>query len=345
MTTDNSSLDSAQTSASVDTGSTNTSDQQTTSSAEVVKHATEVSKSVENATATPPSVDGNAAAMPSWQPNYKFKAFGKEHEIGQEFRSFIKDAETEKAFRKLHEKAYALEPLQADRDRFRTELETFKTSNEPTLKAVGQLNKLLNNKDYDNFFSGLGIKDEEIFNWVSKKLDVMNMPPDQRAHFEQQQQLRMQNYQLEHAHQEMQQQYQVQAVQARTMQLDSVLSRSDVGNYAQQWDQKTGEIGSFRNLIIEEAKAIYSQTGNDISAEQAVNHVIQKFGKVIGSANGQQVVMPQAQMGQAPQGLQDTSQMSQQKPPVIPHVAGRGTSPVKKAPKTLDDVRALAKQF
>lgn len=336
MTTENSSLETAQTSASSDTGTSSSGTTETTAAATTstpdIAASSDVTKSTE---AAQPSVDGQAPVVPSWQPNYKFKAFGKEHEIGPEFRNFIKDADTEKAFRKLHEKAYALEPLQADRDRFRTELETFKSSNEPTLRAVNQLNKLLTNKDYDNFFSGLGIKDEEIFNWVSKKLDIMNMPPDQKAQFEQQQQLRMEKYQLEHAHQEMQQQYQQQAVQARTMQLDSVLSRPDVGSYAQQWDSKTGEIGSFRSLIVEEARAEFAKNGHDMSAEEAVNHVIKKFGKIVGQ--------PQAiDGGSAQPGIQASPQFGQQqKPPIIPHVAGRGTSPIKKVPKSLDDIKKM----
>lgn len=297
-----------------------------------------------------PSVDGQTPqAAPSWQPNYKFKAFDKEHELDPMFRTLIKDAETEKQVKSFASKAFALEPMKAEKERIRTEYETFKSTNEPTLRAVNQLNKLLGNKDYENFFKGLKIPDEDIFAYVQKKLDLMQMPPDQKAEWDKQNQIRMQNYQLENQYTEMQERYQSQMVESRKMEFAQVLSRPDVASYAQAWDQKAGEIGAFRNLVIDEAKAIYMQTGQDMSSEQAINHAIQKFGKIVQpgavsvvNPNQSQMDMSQPGQNQYPNG---NGQQSTQRPPIIPNVAGRGTSPVKKRPQNLEDLKALAKNM
>jgi hypothetical protein len=165
MTTENSSLDSAGSGAgSSDSGSSS-------GSSGVTETSVSQSAGTGSSGGGSDAVSGETA-QPVYQPNYKFKAFGKEHEIDESFRAFIKDKDTEERFRKLHEKSYAMEKFQADERKIKSEYDQFKTQAEPNLKAMAHFDTLLKNKDWDNFFGGLKIPHDEIFGWVQKQLEM-----------------------------------------------------------------------------------------------------------------------------------------------------------------------------
>lgn len=332
MTTENSSQDTASSqAASSDTGSSS----QDTSSTQ----ATQTTSASGSDTSTANPIDTQAApAAPVYQPNFKFKAFGKEHEIEEQFRGLIKDKDTEEKIRKFHEKAYAMEKFKADEQKVRSEFEQFRQQADPNLKAMNHFNNLLKNKDWDNFFGGLKIPKEEIFNWVEKQLQMMQLPPDQRAEMERQAQIRQQNYAYENELSETQQNYQKLATETRLMQLDNLMARGDVSKQAEAIDAVYGQIGAFRNLVIEEAANHYSRTGVDLPADQAVQLAISKYGRFLQAQNqGAQGSQQQASVG-APQAA------PQGPAPIIPHVGGSARSPIKKSPRSIEDLKKMAKE-
>lgn len=329
MTTENSSQESVSTDSQ-------TSDQ-TSSSSQSTEQTTQTA-SASDATANP---GGDAVQAPVYQPNYKFKAFGKEHEIEETFRGLIKDKDTEEKVRKMHEKAYAMEPFQNEAKKTKQDFESFKAQTEPNMRAMNHFNNLLKNKDWDNFFGGLKIPDEELFNYVEKKLQLRALPPEQRAEFERQAQVRQQNYAYETQLNETQENYQRLATETRTLQLDTLLGRGDVSSQAEAIDKAYGEIGAFRKLVIEEAVNHYNRTQEDLPADQAVNLTLQKYGRFMQLQN--QGAMGNSQ-GQPSVGSPQSGQ--QGKPaPIIPHVGGSARSPVKKQPRSLDDLKKMAKEL
>lgn len=165
----------------------------------------------------------------------------------------------------------------------------------------------------------------------------MKLPPDQREAIERANQVRQQNYAYEQQLESSQTEMQALAVQTRTMQLENVLARQDVSAQAEKIDQVYGEIGAFRKLVVEEAHTHYLRTQQDLSADQAVQVTLQKYGKFLGSPN--QVAPPMQTPAAAQSGQQPTGNAA----PIIPHVGGSGKSPVKKAFKSLDDLKAHAK--
>lgn len=328
MTSDNMSQETA-TSQATDTSSAVSSDTSSTQQASTSQGA--VSEGMEAASGA-----AQVPAMPAYVPNYKFKAYEKEYEVDELFRPLIKDADTEAKIKALHSKAYALDPMKEKLEGTRKEFDGFKGTVEPKIRAFDQFNKILENKDWDTFFKKLGVPNEEIFSYVEKQLALMNAAPDQKAEYERNMQLRQQAYAQEEQIRQYQTAYEQQATQARTMQLESLMSRPEVQRYAGAWDERAGSIGAFRQLVVDEAVAAWHMTGQDWSAEQAVQHVINKYGKVVAGFNGQQA-QPQTYGGQ--------QQASHASPPVIPHVAGRGTSPIKKVPKSLDDIKKLVSEL
>src|SRR5688572_23823320 len=57
-----------------------------------------------------------AAQTQQYTPNFKFKVLDKEHEIEERFRKLIKDADSEKMIRELHEKSFGIEAIKSQRD-------------------------------------------------------------------------------------------------------------------------------------------------------------------------------------------------------------------------------------
>jgi hypothetical protein len=304
---------------------------------------TETSNPQAAAAATPAAPAGNAdgtpaATPPAFTPNFKYKAFGKEHELEEFWRPLIKDADSEKKVKDLFTKTMAFDDIKARYESTQGEFQNVLQEHQALDRDVRRVMTFLNNGDLDNFFGALRIPEQKVFDWVSRKLEMENMTPEQRQAVESQARERARAYDLEMEKTELEQQFESQAVQARTVQLDLTLARPDVAQAASQWDSRMGQLGAFRELVVQEAIASYHATGQDLSAEQAVAQVLQKYGKLLEPGTQPQAVVPQAPGTPTP-----TPQVTAK--PVIPAVQGRGTSPVKKSPKSIDDLRQMAREM
>jgi hypothetical protein len=278
-------------------------------------------------------------AAPAYTPNYKYKAALQEKEVDEFWRTLIKDADSEKKVKEALTKLDGFEFVKQSRDKVQQQFESLTDDYKAQNEIVQRVDGALQRGDLSSAFRQLGLKDEDIFKWTQSRLQMMEMPADQRKAFEDAESLREQQLMMKEQMTQYQKLYEDQAVQARTMQLDFVLSRPEIAQAAQGWDTLQGQPGSFRDLVIQEAQTAYYQTGRDLTAEQAAQAVMQKFGRVL-SSGGQQPA-PQAQVtpNQTPQVMAPHAK------PVIPNVSGKGASPIKKAPKNLDDLKRMAKEL
>ncbi len=278
-----------------------------------------------------------AVIPPAFQPNWKFKAFGKEHEIDEFWRGLIKDADSEKKVKDVFTKSHAFEDMKTRYEGTSKDFQELLSDHQALDKDVKKVMSFRNSRDFDNFFQALRISDQEIFEYVQKKINLLENP-EQRKAAEMQAMERQKLYDTSQENERLHGQYQQQAVQARTMQLDMVLSRPDVSKVASLFDEKQGRLGAFRDIVIDEAANHYFQTGGDnggkdLSAEEATQRVLQKWGKFFDA--------PQAPLEGTPQIAPQPQVVAK---PVIPVTPGKGSSPIKKAPKSLDDLRAMAKE-
>lgn len=347
MTTENSSQEVAPTSAPTSTeGSQQTPSSTPAPEAQATTTPTSGSAGEAALAATtqtaPLNADGTPAAVvpPQFKPNFKFKAFEKEYEVEDLYKGLIKDAETEDKVKKLHSKAYAMETMKERLEGTRQELQTFRGQVEPKLRAYDFFDHLLQNKDFDTLFAKLQVPDQELFDFVERKLALHKATPEQRAAYQQQIDMRANSYLKDQQLSQLQQEHMTAQAEAKTMVLDQLVSRPDVAKYASAWDEKSGQVGAFRQLVIDEALAHFHRTQQDLSPDQAVNLVVQKFGKIIPYQVAGAQAQPGAQVtGGSPQAGHHTP------PPVIPNIAGRGTSPIKKVPRSLDDLKKIAKEM
>lgn len=295
---------------------------------------TQSTEAAESGTETP-------ATPPPYMANYKFKAAGKEHEFEDWAKSLVKDPDTEAKMRKVFEKAYGMDSIKERHeklnDSYRKATEYYQTLD----KTVQQVEHFVKTKDLDNLFgnAGLGLEFNDIVEWMNRKLELMQMPADQRQAIEQQAQVRQQNYMLQQQAATWEQRAQQQEANTRSIMLDSLLTRQDVASIAEKVDSTMGEVGAFRNLVIQEGQNEFFRTGRVLSVEEAVNAGLSKYGKFISQGSAQPSSSQPTEGVTAPAGT-----MAAKKPtPIIPHIAGRNSSPVSKKFKTLDDIKAYAK--
>jgi hypothetical protein len=270
---------------------------------------------------------------PTYTPNYKYKAALQEKELDPLFHGIIKDAETEKKVKEVFTRADAFDFIKTKKEEIEQNYQSLNNDFQHQAQTVQKFNQAVQSNDLDSAFRLAGIKDDQLFKYVQKKLQIMEMPPEQRQEYDKFQQAQMQKTELEERVQQIQQQYEHQAVQARTMQLEFALNKPEVNSFAAAWD-RNGEPGSFKNFVIEEAKKAYFTQGIDLSPEQAVQSVMQRFGKFLNVGDTTQ-----------PGTQSQNSMQVQQSKPVIPNITGKAASPIKKVPRSLDDLKKLAKSM
>jgi hypothetical protein len=277
-------------------------------------------------------VEGVEAAAPAFAANFKFNIHNKEHEIPEKFRSLITDAESEKEVRELFEKAMGLDYAKPKHLKTQKEFEDYKKNSEPTLKALQRVSDMYNAGDYQNFFKALKISDEVLYKYVLDKLNYNELTPEQKRERDQQVAQKQQMYAMEDQTVSVQSQYESLAIENREFQLESVLARPDTVAMQEAFDSAHGA-GAFKTAIIDRGDEVFRATGRDLPVVEVIQQVWRTIAPFVknqpqaGAAPGQRVIPANG------------------KPPVIPNISGRNTSPTKKLPTSTDDLRKLAREM
>jgi len=273
----------------------------------------------------------------AYTPNFKFKAADKEQEFDDFVRGAVKNAEQEKKLRELYEKAYGLDHVKSEREKYRNDYKTVNEQYSALNKGLDQLSVMLRNKDYHGFMESLKIPEQDILQYALSRVQYKEMPPEQRQQLDQQYEAQQRLAYLEQANQELVSGYQSQMVQQRASELDGYIGRPEVSQVASEFDARVGRQGAFRDEVIRRGQYYASlPNSQDITVEQAVQEIMNIVGRP----------QPQGMQAQGQNQMVGTQAPVQQNTkPVIPNIKGRGTSPVKKAVRSIDDLRARARDF
>jgi hypothetical protein len=284
---------------------------------------------------------------PVYVPNFKYKVLDKEHEIPEAFRGIIKDPDTEKMVKELHEKATGLDIVKPKLKEVRQERDQLASENYAIKREVQELRTMYQKDDLDGFFGKLKIPEEKILQWLAGKIrmkqQLAGMSPEQRAMFERTQSDSQRAQELEARLQAMQAEANESRSTAMDLQLQTALSKPEVKTFAEAFDARKGA-GSFMNEVIDYGEWKSMQSGKDISPEQAIQEVMARYGTFLTPA--QQAAAPQGQPA-APVEAAPAAQPAPQRqaPPVIPAVTGRSNTPVKNKPKSIEDLKKLGQSF
>jgi hypothetical protein len=298
-----------------------------------------VTKGAESAPAVPGAIPNVA---PAWTPNWKFKAAGKEHEIPEFLRSVVKDADTEKQLKELHEKAYGLDLVKNNYQATQAQLQQLQKTVLPEYKnlkkTVDSVVMYRNNGDLDSVFESIGIPPNVVAQWMYKRLQLQELSPEQRSVYENEQILRKQNYALQEKVQNLSQGHEQTQLQTRAMELQSALAKPEVVTVAESYNTRMGQPDAFWNFVCQQADFMERNSGQRVNAEQAIQQSL----KILGTS-----IVPGPAQGGAPAGNVTPAQaQGNPNPPVIPNITGaRNTSPTKKLARSVDDLRKLAKEM
>lgn len=263
-----------------------------------------------------PAVQEEVAALPpAYEPNLKYKAFGKDHDIDPLFKDIIKDADTEKKVKEIFEKAAGL-------DHYKSKIES---TYQPQAKAIEQLSEMYQKGDMDGFFGALQIPEQTIFDWVAKKLQYMNLPAEQKAQYDKQRESEFRQSQLQQENSQLRNRAQEEATNARSFQLEQELVRPEIKSAADVYEQVYGP-GSFKREVVQTGyfAAINPQGARDLTAPEAVAMTIQRIAPLVQrfAQAGQPAVVPAK--------------------PFIPNVTGRSGSPAKQKITSIKQLQDLA---
>lgn len=277
-------------------------------------------------------IEQAAAEVPQYNPNHKFKVLDKEHEFDEWAKNAAKDPETEKKVRELYEKAYGLDSVKQDRQTLKGELAEAKDKIANTDKAIETISEYAKNRDWDSFFESLSIPKNEILQYALAIVQREQMPPEQRQQWEASRQAQQQAKYYQQQNETLQQQQQQFQVRQREFELDNTISKPDFVAVAEAYNAGMANPSAFKNYVIQIGQA-HAARGQDVSVDQAVQEAVAHL-RAVNPTLGSQTAAQVASRVVAP-----TSK------PVIPNIQGRGTSAVKSTIRSLDDLRARAKEL
>ena len=280
---------------------------------------------------TAPESAAPAAEAPAWTPNYKVKAYDNEYEIPEDFRSYI-NKDNENKFKEVFERSFAFDTIKQKYKDAHSKYQDVNGKYETVSKNLDRLSKYVQNGDFDSFFSSIKIPEQSIQNWIYNKLQLQDLPQEQRQLYTQNSEYQRELLSMQEQYEEMQSKLQEfeefkqqQALQQRFNELDSVVNSAEYSQLAQSYDARVGQPGAFKNEVILRAAAVANATGKDLSPAEAV----QEFAKLVAwnNQNGAPSASPQKAAGR----------------PTIPSVSGKASSPVAPQVKSIEDLKKLAK--
>lgn len=288
-------------------------------------------------------------APPPYVPNTKYKVGGVEKEFDESIKALIKDPETEKKVRQLYADAAGLGPLKAQLDQTVTKYQDVQKKYADVDRDLRLLSHHIANEDFDSFFADIQVPEEKIWQWVERKLELMKQPPHIQAQIERSRNANRQAFLLQEENQGFVTQAQQTAVQARTYELDTEILKPEVSQIAQEFDARVGRVGAFRDECMHRGALAWHFGKKDISAAEAVQQVMSLVGKVIAppQAGAPALPNPAQPAAAAPAAPQPgaAGQAPVLPPPVMPNLSGSSTSPVRQAPRSVADLRQMAKTY
>lgn len=299
-----------------------------------------------------PPAEGEAAAAPAegeappaeeqpYEPDFSYKVYGEKKELPDFVRPLINSKEAEEYFREHHQKAEAYDILKEKHEAVRGEHTQYQESIQkeigPILEATQMMKRSAEIGDYEGFFKAAGVKPENIFQWAVEKAQYQEMTPEQRNQYDSRIATLRENSQLKYENEQTTTQMQDIMVQQRERELNLTLDDPAVNQVMQEFDARRGKVGAFRDEVVAYANGQWYAKKQDISPREAVEGV---FGLMGRSLTQEPAGMTNTQTNSATSVVQPRTPK-----PTIPSMKSGHASPVKRAPRTLDEMRQLADQM
>ena len=274
-----------------------------------------------------------------YTPNYSFKVMDEEREFDDRVRGYIKSKEDEEYFRDIMQRAYGLDYVKKDRETLReenTSLQEVRGQFDTVVNDLQNVGRFVQNGDFGNFFDSMQIPREKVYQWVLEQAELQRLQqenPQQYNQYMRNQNVLNQNYQLQQERDMLIKEQQATRVSQIHNQMDYEMSQPDVQQAASVFNERVGNPDAFRQEVINRGRAHYARTGVDLPPAEIINQVMM----LGGFQRGQQVQQPQHQTPSQPRPRREVE--------TLPNVSGRSTSPVKKKPRSFQDLYKIRDQI
>lgn len=297
-------------------------------------------KARDKSTVAPPVAPPGEPATPQsagFTPNFKFRANKQDHEIPEFLRGAIKDADSEKFVKKLFERAHGFEGVEARYKGMREDHHKLVSTHNSVMGQISEAQETYRSGDIDSFFEVLKVDPAKILQWAVKKVELSQLPPEQRELYESRLQAQRENRALQkQTSTQSQEQMQEQGRLINEM-LDLVLERPQISAAAQAYDERRGTEGAFKNLVIRIAQTEAATTGKTLSPLEAAQQALELLGETQPKAQPAQAANP------APTTVNTAAQPTQQPKKVMPNLANAGAkpnaAPAKSKIRSIDDIK------
>ena len=278
--------------------------------------------------------DEEEAQAPKFTPNFKFRAGQKEYEIDEWARGAIKDEQTNKLVKDFFEKAYGIEHVKEHRDRLQSTNENLSREIENFNQNLRGLSQDVQKGHFEDFFQKLDIPEQRIIQWAANRVKYYELDPAQKHLIESERAARHQNQQLSQERSQYEAEAQAAMVQLRGQQLDWELSKPEVAEAVAKYDSLRGP-GAFRMEVIQRGALKNQLEGVDVLPTDLVRETLDALNLRTQQGAIGPTVIPAGNSGVVP--------MPQQKP-VLPNVKATGGSPTARVPKSVDELREIARK-
>lgn len=281
------------------------------------------------------------AAIEAFKANLKFKAAGKEHDVPEILRGIMTDAEKEKYVHSLLSKAHGIEMVQEKLKSTREARDQIHQAYTQVMEPIQLGQQAYKRGDMDTVFSVLRIDPNKVLQWAYEKVQLSQMPPEQRQLVEAKAKAERENWELQRQQATFSQQsLEVQADQIEQM-IGMVLERPDFSSIAQEFDARKGKQGAFHEVVALMGDQEFQRTGKLISPLEAAKMAVDFLGLKLGAPAAQQAAQA------APQPAAQPAPAPQAQPKItLPNAGGaKASAPAKSKPKSIDDLRKIYQQM
>lgn len=292
----------------------------------------EESTGAEEQSSTPAqeSAPSTQSEAPAYQPNYGYSVMDKQLEIPEQFRSIIKDQDTEKLVREIFEKAEGLNYVKPKYESVKSEYESLKNQFDPIQKDLSLLGDLLKNKDFGGFFQAFNLTDEDIVKYAIDRMEYFQLPPEKRQMMDAQRQQGLEYYKLKQENDYYKQQQSQAELNTTYNELKSTISAPHISPIVESFNARAGQPDAFEKAVIAHAQSHFAMYKQDLSVPQAIESFVKTFG-LAGMASQPPTQNSGAQVGANPAERKAT----------LPKSGSGAMSPVKEKVKSLADLRKL----
>lgn len=262
-------------------------------------------------------------------PNTKYTVNGQEFEFDERIKSSIKNKEDEDWFREVFEKSSAFDDKKTKLNKTRERYDSLNQEFNAYKNEIEPLIEMKNRGDYKNLIKAIGIDGQTIIQLAQDQIAYNQLTSEQKAQYNRIEQASFDHYEIEKVNRNYEQRIaELEARENKSLVL-SELNRPESREAINSFDQRNGKDAFFNEVV--KRGAFYEKVHGIVKEPSSlVDEVLQILN----------ISTPQSPTASKNSNLDNIVE----KPPVIPNTGQSGSgSPVKRTPRSLDELKELAK--